>query len=104
MAYQEGSNIKKGQETMAVANQDLAQKVAATAQAPTHPKIDEGVKPFLQACMKLLHNPKVIENLQALMNSCAVWPDLTSRTKDVHKLYRYKKCTGREMRLTCADW
>ena len=85
---------------MAIANQDLAQRVAATAQVPTHPKIDEGVEPFLQACLKLLRNPKTIENLQALMNNCATQPDLTPGTKDVHKLYRYKKCTGREMRLT----
>ena len=33
------------------------------------------------------------------MNSCAARPNLTPGTKDVHKLYRYKKLTGREMRL-----
>ena len=50
--------------------------------------------------MKLLHNPKAIENFHALMNSYAAQPDLTPGTKYVHKLYRYKKCTRREMRLT----
>ena len=34
------------------------------------------------------------------MNSWVAWPDLTLGTKDVHKLYRYKKRTGREMRHT----
>ena len=69
-------------------------------QVSTHPKTDEGVEPFLQACMKLLHNPKVVENLQALMNSYIARPNPTPRTKDVHKIYWYKKHTGREMRLT----
>ena len=82
---------------MAVTDQDFAQKEAATAQTPTHPKTNEGVEPFLQACMKLLRNLKAIENLQELMNRCATQPN---STKDVHKLYRYKKHTGREMRLT----
>ena len=49
--------------------------------------------------MKLLRNPKAVENLQALVTSCATRPDLTPGTKDVHKLYSYKKRTGREMRL-----
>ena len=95
LTYHEGSNLKKGQETMVVADQDLAQKVAAIAQVPTHPKTDEGVEPFLQECMKLLHNPKAIENFHALMNSYAAQPDLTPGTKYVHKLYRYKKCIRR---------
>ena len=34
------------------------------------------------------------------MNSCAAQPSLIPGTKDVHKLYSYKKCTGKEMRLT----
>lgn len=50
--------------------------------------------------MKLLCNPKAVENLQALIDSCAARPNLTSEVKDVHKLYRYKKRTGREMWLT----
>ena len=67
---------------------------------PTHLKIEEGVEPFLQACLKLLHNPQAVENLQALMHNCASQPNLIPGTKDVHKLYRYKKRTGREMGLT----
>ena len=60
LTHQEGSNMKKGQEPMAIADQDFAKEEEATAQAPTHPKTDEGVEPFLQACMKLLHNPKAV--------------------------------------------
>ena len=62
--------------------------------------LDEGVEPFLQACMKLLRNPKAVENLQELMNSYTMRLDPSPGTKDVHKLYSYKKRTGREMRLT----
>lgn len=100
LTCQGGSNLKKEQETMVVADQGFAQKEAATAQAPTHPKIDEGVEPFLQACMKFLCNPQTVENLQDSMNSFVAWPNPSPRTKDVHKLYMYKKCTGREMWLT----
>ena len=34
------------------------------------------------------------------MNTYATQPTLIPETKDVHKLYSSKKCTGREMRLT----
>ena len=47
--------------------------------------------------MKLMRNPKVVENLQALIDSFETQPILPPEVKDVHKLYRYKKCTGREM-------
>ena len=63
-------------------------------------KADEEVKPFLQACLKLLRNPTAVENLEALIDSYATRPILPLEVKDVHKLYRYKKRTSREMRLT----
>ena len=47
LTRQEGSNMKKRQETMAAVGQDFVQDEAATVQVPTHPKTDEGVKPFL---------------------------------------------------------
>ena len=50
--------------------------------------------------MKLLCNPKAVKNLQALIDSCAARPNLPPEVKDVHKLYRYKKHTRREMRLS----
>ena len=34
-------------------------------------RVDEEIKPFLQACIKLLHNKKAVENLQALIDNCA---------------------------------
>ena len=49
--------------------------------------------------MKLLRNPKVVENLQALIYRCATRPIPPPKIKDTHKLCRYKKHTGREMRL-----
>ena len=42
---------------------DFVEVEAATAQPPANLKVDEEVEPFLQACMKLLHNPKAMENL-----------------------------------------
>ena len=54
----------------------------------------------MQACMKLLRNPKAVENLQALIDSYAAQPNLPPKVKDVHKLYRYKKHTGRKMWLS----
>ena len=53
----------------------------------------------MQACMKLLRNPKAVDNLQELIDSFIARPNLTLEVKDVHKLYRYKKHIGREMRL-----
>ena len=50
--------------------------------------------------MKLLHNQKVVENLQALIDCCAKRIDPPMEVKDVHKLYKHKKCTSGEMRLT----
>ena len=51
------------------------------------PQIEEGVEPFLKACLKLLRNPQAVGNLLALLNTCAAWPTLIPNTKDVHKLY-----------------
>ena len=50
--------------------------------------------------MKLQHNPKAVENLQELIDCYIAQPNLPPEIKDVHKLYRYKKHIGREMRLT----
>ena len=32
-------------------------------QPPTQPQIEEGVEPFLKACLKLLRNPQAVGNL-----------------------------------------
>lgn len=93
-------DLKKEKETFFVARKDFTEAEASTSQAPANLKADEKVKPFLQACMKFLRNPKVVENLQALIDSYTVWPNLPPEIKDVHKLYRYKKRIVREMRLT----
>ena len=50
--------------------------------------------------MKLLRNQKVVDNLQALIDSCTERTNPPLEVKDVHKLYKHKKHTGREMRLT----
>ena len=100
VSKQEGLDLEKGKETCVTDRKDFSDVEVATARPPTNLKIDEEVEPFLQACMKLLHNPKVVDNLQALIYSCTAWPDLPPEVNDVHKLYRYKKRTGREMRLS----
>ena len=50
--------------------------------------------------MKVLRNQKVVENLQALIDSYIERTNPPIEVKDVHKLYKHKKRTGREMRLT----
>ena len=68
--------------------------------APVQPQVEKGVEPFLKACLKLLRNPQAVGNLLALLNTRTAQPTLIPKTKDVHKLYSYKKRTTREMRLT----
>ena len=80
-------DLKKEKETFFTAHKDFAEVEASTSQPSGNLKIDEEVKPFLQACMKLLHNPKAMENLQALIDSYAAQPSLPPEIKDVHKLY-----------------
>ena len=93
-------DLSKEKETFIAACKDFAKAKASTSQTPVNLKADEEVMPFLQACMKLLRNPMTVEKLQALIDSCVAWPSLPLEIKDVHKLYRYKKWTGREMGLT----
>ena len=80
-------DLKNGKETFFIARKDFSEVEAATARSPTNLKADEEVEPFLQTCMKLLHNPKVVENLQALIDSFATQPNLPPEVKDVHNFY-----------------
>lgn len=68
---QERLDLKKEKETFVTACKDFAEVEASTSQQPEDFKVDEEVEPFLQACMKLLYNPKAMEHLQALIDSCA---------------------------------
>ena len=61
---------------------------------------DEEIKPFLQACIKLLHNKKAVENLQALIDNCAEREQPMVEHWAVNKIYKNKKRTGREMCMT----
>ena len=70
----EGLDLKKEKETFVAANKDFAKVEASTSQPPGDLKADEEVKPFLHACMKLLRNPKAMENLQASIDSCVEQP------------------------------
>ena len=51
---------------------------------------------FLETCMKLLRNNKVVKGLQELIASCA----RLGEPRVVWTLGRHALCTGREMRLT----
>lgn len=64
------------------------------------PKSDEAVKPFLQACMKLLCNQKAMDNLQALIYSCVENVSPQPDVKTVNKLYKNKKRAGVEIHMT----
>ena len=96
---QEGLDLQKEKETFVTACKDFNKDEAPMPKVPANLRTDDEVKPFLQACMKLLCNKKVVENLQALIDSCADKPNPPPKVKDVHKLYKHKKHTGREMRL-----
>ena len=96
----EGLDRKTIQETIVAVHQKLAKTKEATMQTPAHLKVGEDMRPFLQACMKLLCHQKTKENLQVVIDSCVGQSHLSPEVQDVPKLGRYRKCTGREMRLT----
>lgn len=91
----EGAGFRKEKETSVVARQDYDQNETSNPNSG----IKDEVKPFLQACMKLIHNQQAVENLQALLDGCAGKEDPVMNIKDVHKLYKQKRRTGQEMRL-----
>lgn len=97
---QEGLDLQKEKETFVAARKYFDNVEVSTSQAPANFNVDDEVKPFLQAYMKLLHNQRAIENLQALINSCTKITNPPLEVKDVHKLYKHKKHTDREMWLT----
>ena len=49
--------------------------------------------------MKLLHNQRAIENLEALIDKCAERTTPVMEIKDVHKLYKHKRRTSRDLWL-----
>lgn len=59
---------------------------------------------FLETCMKLLHDSKVVKGLQELINWCAGKDNTTSEPCMVKKFYKHKVRTRREMRLTAQIW
>lgn len=60
------------------------------------PKADEAIKPFLQACMKLLCNQKAVENIQALIDNYVEIIAPKIKVKTLNKIYkkggRNEKC------------
>lgn len=50
--------------------------------------------------MKLLHDKKVVEGLQELINKCTNKDKTPAKQCTVIKFGKHKKRTGREMRLT----
>jgi len=53
---------------------------------------------FMETCMKLLHNSKVVKGLQELINRCV--GTVPGEPHVVEKIGKHKTRTGREMRLT----
>ena len=97
---QEGLDLQKEKETFVTAWQYCAKAEAPTPHARANPKANDEVKPFLQVCLKLLRNQRAVENLQTLIDSCTEKTALAMEVKDVHKLYKHKRHTGREISLT----
>jgi len=56
------------------------------------------LKSFLQTCMKLLRNQRVVEGLQELIDSCADNEVPRSNLHIINNLHRHKKRMGKEMR------
>lgn len=56
--------------------------------------------PFLKTCMKLLHDRKVVEGIQGLIDNCIGKVKPTPELCVVRKVGKSKKRTGREMRTT----
>ena len=79
---------------------DFAAPGASTSKSIIEPKMYDEVKPFLQACIKLLCNHKAVDNLQAWIDSCAKKGVPRTETKVVNKIYKNKKRTGWEMCMT----
>lgn len=82
---QESLDLQNEKETFVATRKDFSKDEEYTSKAPTNLIMDDEVKPFLQACMKLLHNQKVVENLQTLIDSCAERNELPTEVRDVHK-------------------
>ena len=59
----EGINLQKEKEIFIEARKYFVVAGTSTSRATMEPKIDDEVKPFLQASIKLLRNHKVVDNL-----------------------------------------
>lgn len=55
---------------------------------------------FLETCMKLPLNNKVVKGLYELINKCASKENSTNEPHIVKKIIKHKEKTGRDMRLT----
>ena len=85
-------------ETFVEAWRDMAKEEAYTSKGMVDITIDEAVKPFLHACMKLQHNQKAVENLQGLIDSCAEKVASQPEVKIVKRYTRTKE--GLDRRCT----
>ena len=80
---------------------------ALTSKAPNRPVVNitnetdqAELKVLLQACIKLLRNKKVVENLETLIDNCIEKDQPHVEKKVVNKIHNNKRRTGQEMRLT----
>ena len=71
VSKQEGLDLDKSRETFMEARRDFLEIKESSSLLLEGLKVAEEVKPFLQACMKLIRNPRVVQSLQALIDSCA---------------------------------
>ena len=55
---------------------------------------------FLETCMKLLRDSKVVKGLQELINKCAGKQNIPEGPRIVRKIGKHKARTRHEMRLT----
>lgn len=101
----EGFDLQKEKETFVIAKKDFADP--STSKVALKISIDtiEGVnnaetKLALQACIKILCNKKVVDNLQALINIFTEKEQPQMDQKDINKVYKNKRKISHEMHLT----
>ena len=90
-------DLECAKETFMEAKKSFTEASTSGSQEQLEPGMDPPMlTTFLETCMKLLHDSKVVKGLQELITRCA----RSGEPRVVWKLGKHALCTGREMRLT----
>lgn len=96
-----GFYLQCAKDTFVEAWKGFAEGSALTSGRPMKEAgVDDEIKSFWQACIKLLRNKKVVENLQAMIDNYTEKEQPLIEQRVVNKIYKNKKRMGREMHMT----